>query len=203
MATEIEREVDRLLHAWNDGEPETLTRLTPLIYEELHRQAKRFFERERAGHTLQTTALVHEVYLRLAGERRVTWQSRAHFFGAVARLMRRVLVEHARSRGALKRGGELRRVRLAENLASAATTDVDVLALDQALARLARLDPRQVRIIEMRFFAGLTVEETAEVMGLGRATILREWRTGKAWLAQELGLPDSSTHLPDGGPAKV
>lgn len=189
MSEQAEHELSHLLRAWTAGKPGALDRLTPLVYDELQRQARRLFQRERPDHTLQPTALVHEVFLRLAGEERVSWQSRAHFFGAAARLMRRVLVDHARERGASKRGGALRRLELPGNLAGAADRTVDLLALDRALGRLAQLDRRQVTIVELRYFAGLTVDETAEVLGIGRATVVREWRSAKAWLARELGAP--------------
>lgn len=179
-------EVSRLLRAWSNGEPAALERLTPLIYDELRRQARQFLDHERADHTLQTTALVHEVYLRLAEERRVSWESRAHFFGSAARLMRRVLVEHARSRGAAKRGGGAVRVTLGEALVPVTPPDVDLLSLDGALTRLSAMDPRQGRIVELRFFAGLSIGETAEVLGVGPATVSREWRTARAWLLREL-----------------
>ena len=180
-------EVTNLLRLWNEGDPDALNRLMPLVYDELYHEARRHFGRERESHTLQPTALVHEVYLRLVGESEVRWQNRAHFFGSAARLMRRVLVDHARERQALKRGGAAATIALSdvsESMASA--PEIDVLALDSALERLAGMDERQCRIVELRFFAGLTIPETAHVLEIGLATVNREWRTAKAWLLSEI-----------------
>jgi len=159
----------------------------PVVYAELHRQAASYLRRERVGHTLQATALINEAYLKLIDQREVNWQNRAHFFGIAAQAMRRILVDHARTRHRDKRGGD------AENLpleaAQFATSDdgtVDLIALDEALTRLALLDERQSRIVELRFFSGLSVEETAEALGVSPATVKNEWRTAKAWLFQEL-----------------
>jgi RNA polymerase sigma factor (TIGR02999 family) len=172
------------------GEPAAADRLLPVVYAELRRQAARAMRREESGHTLQPTALVHEAYLRLA-EQRVTWRSRGHFFGVAAQLMRRILVDHARERHAAKRGGGVQSITLAGNepadAASRADQDVDVLALHEALERLTALDPEQGRLVELRYFGGLNIEETAEALGISPATVKREWAVARAWLRRELG----------------
>jgi RNA polymerase sigma factor (TIGR02999 family) len=160
--------------------------LLPLVYDELRRLAASYMRRENAGHTLQATALVHEAYLQLVDQTRVTWQNRAHFFGVAARLMRRILVDHARARNAAKRGGGGQKLTLQEAVGLLGNRDVELEALDDALTDLARLDPQQSRIVELRFFGGLTVEETAEVLGTSPSTIEREWRTARAWLHSQL-----------------
>ena len=154
----------------------------PLVYDELRRVAQHYLRRERSDHTLQSTALVHEAYLRLAGQSQPQWQNRAHFFGIAAHLMRQILVEHARGRGAAKRGGNALRLELDESLATAQQTDVDVIALDVALQQLSELDAQQGRIVELRFFGGLTIEDTSEVLGVSPATVKRDWVTARAWL---------------------
>jgi RNA polymerase sigma factor (TIGR02999 family) len=159
--------------------------LLPLVYEELHRQAVRFFRREREGHTLQPTALVDEVYLRLINQHDVNWQNRAHFFGIAAQMMRRILVSHARARDAKKRGGAAQHITLAES-AAVPQRDLNLLALDDALTKLETIDPDKSRMVELRFFSGLSVEETAEVMGVSPRTIDRQWQTAKAWLHREI-----------------
>jgi len=179
------QEITRLLLAWNAGEPGALDELTPLVYEELRRMAQSALGVERRDHTLQSTALVHETYLRLIDQKQVRWQNRAHFFALAARLMRRILVDHARSHGASKRGGG-HRLALEEAHARSEPRDVDLIALDHALQRLAELDPRQSRLVELRFFGGLTIAETAEVMGISPATVKREWEMAKAWLYGQL-----------------
>lgn len=179
-------EVTRWLIAGSDGDAHALDSLLPLVYEELHRQAVGFFHRERAGHTLQPTALVNEVYLRLINQQEVSWQNRAQFFGIAAQMMRRILVSHARSRQAKKRGGAAERITLVEEMAAAPERDVNLLALDDALTRLESLDPDKSRMVELRFFSGLSVEETAEVMGVSPRTIDRQWQTAKAWLHREI-----------------
>ncbi len=162
----------------------------PLVYEELHRLADRHFRRERAGHTLQPTALVHEAYVRLIDQRRVTWKNRGHFFAVAAQMMRRILIDYARGRKADKRGGGEERVTLDDGLGSEAPgPDVDVLALDGALSRLKTLDATQAQIVELRFFAGLTIEETADVLETSPASVKREFRSARAWLFRELGCP--------------
>lgn len=180
-------DVSGLLVRWSSGDPEALPELVPLVYAECRRIAARQLRREHQEHTLDPTALVHELYLRLVDQQRATWENRAHFFGVAAQLMRRILVDHARARHAEKRGGSAVFVSLT---VAADTGDdsriADVLAIDDALERLAAVDAEQVRIIELRFFAGLTVEETAHVLGRSPRTVKREWRLAKAWLYREL-----------------
>jgi len=154
----------------------------PLVYDELRRLANHYLRRERSDHTLQSTALVHEAYMRLAGGSAPQWQNRAHFFGIAARLMRQILVEHARGHDAEKRGGHALTLTLDDAVAPLQQTDVDVIALDKALADLSKLDPQQSRIVELRFFAGLTIEDTSEVLGISPATVKRDWVTARAWL---------------------
>ena len=179
-------EITQWLMAWQGGDSEALEKLLPLVYDELHRQALRFFSREPAGHTLQPTALVNEVYLRLVNQRDVNWQSRAQFFGLAAQMMRRILVSHARARLAAKRGGAEQCITLSEGLAAAPQRPVEMLALDEALSRLESFDAEKSRMVELRFFSGLSVEETAEVLGVSARTIKRQWRTARAWLHREL-----------------
>jgi RNA polymerase sigma factor (TIGR02999 family) len=178
--------VTQLLVDWSKGDRDALDRLVPIVYEELRRQASRYLRRERAGHTLQTTALIHEAYMRLVDQRNVDWQNRAHFFGIAAQLMRRILVDHARSRKRAKRGGSDIRVSLDEATIRATPQDLDIVALNEALERLIEIDPHQGRIVELRFFSGLNVEETAEVLRISPATVKREWRIAKAWLRREM-----------------
>jgi RNA polymerase sigma-70 factor (ECF subfamily) len=159
----------------------------PLVYDELRRLANHYLQRERSDHTLQSTALVHEAYMRLAGENAPQWQNRAHFFGIAARVMRQILVEYARAHSAAKRGGVgACKITLDESLELAQRTDIDVVALDGALDRLSELDPQQSRIVELRFFTGLTIEDTSEVMGLSPATVKRDWTSARAWLHREI-----------------
>ena len=178
--------VTELLRAWSDGDDGALARLTPLVETELRRLARGYMVRERRGHTLQPTALVNEAFLRLTDARQVRWQDRAHFLGISARLMRRVLVDHARSRGYRKRGGAAQRVTLNDGLISAPEPALDVMALDRALEALAAADLRKSRVVELRFFGGLSVEETAEVLHVSPQTIKRDWRLAKLWLLREL-----------------
>jgi RNA polymerase sigma factor (TIGR02999 family) len=180
-------DVTQLLQQWSNGQERALDRLLPKIHDELRTLAASYLRRERPDHTLQPTALVNEAFLKLVDQRAVKWQNRAHFFGIAAQAMRRILVDHARAHAANKRGGALRRVPLDDAMMIAGVADVDLLALDQALTRLAAMDPQQSRIVELRFFGGLTTEETAEVMHISPATIGREWRVAKAWLSAELG----------------
>ena len=181
------REITRWLHEWSSGKENALDVLMPVVYAELHRQATNYLRRERVGHTLQATALINEAYLKLIDQREVNWQNRAHFFGIAAQAMRRILVDHARSRHRNKRGGAAENLPLeAAEFATSGDGSVDLIELDEALTRLATLDGRQARIVELRFFSGLNVEETAEALGLSQATIKNEWRTAKAWLFQEL-----------------
>jgi RNA polymerase sigma-70 factor (ECF subfamily) len=171
---------------WRDGDRAAFDLLLPLVYDELHRMAARYMHGERRGHTLQTSALVNEAYLRLADYERMEWQGRAHFFAVAARAMRRILVDHARARDYRKRGGGAQRVELGEEAAVAAAPDTDIVALDEALQELARLDPRKARTVELRYFGGLSVEETAEVLGIAPVTVMRDWATAKAWLLRAL-----------------
>lgn len=193
-------EVTEWLRRWTAGESEALDRLLPLVYEECRRVAARQLRSERADHTLSPTALVHEMYLRLADQTRTSWQNRVQFFGIVARTMRRVLVDHARTRGAKKRSADRTFVSVA-GLSDAPdeSSVTDVLAIDQALTRLARLDPDQERIVELRFFAGLTIEETAHVLGRSARTVKREWALARTWLFRELQSSDTlaGTERPD------
>jgi RNA polymerase sigma factor (TIGR02999 family) len=181
-------QVTALLQQWSRGDRDALEKLTPLVYEELRGIAAGYMRDERPGHTLQATALVNEAYVRLIGQRRVSWQNRAHFFGIAAQLMRRILIDHARRRQAAKRGAGAVRVTGSMDVAGAPEQDFDLLAIDGALSRLELLDAAQARIVELRFFGGLTVEETAEVAGVSTATVKREWRTARAWLRHEVGL---------------
>jgi RNA polymerase sigma-70 factor (ECF subfamily) len=192
MTAPSPQNVTQLLVAWSNGEQEALERLTPLVYNELHRLAHRYMGREREGHTLQSTALVHEAYQRLINLKDVSWQNRAHFFAVSAQLMRRILVDYARSRRYAKRGGELRHVPLNEAVAIFRDQRTDLVALDDALRTLADLDPRKSRVVEMRFFGGLSIKETAEVLNVSPETILRDWRLAKVWLLRQLskGMPD-------------
>jgi RNA polymerase sigma factor (TIGR02999 family) len=179
--------VTQLLLEWGAGDRAALDELVPLVFDELRRLAHSYLRRERADHTLQPTALVNEAYLRLVNQQEVRWQSRAHFFGIAANLMRQILVDHARRRAADKRGGaDLQRLSLTQAERVAEGEGVDVLALNEALERLAAFDPQQARIVELKFFAGLTIEETAEVLGLSHATIERDWKLARAWLKREL-----------------
>jgi RNA polymerase sigma factor (TIGR02999 family) len=182
----MSKEITQLLIAWNEGDQRARDELTPLIYDELRRLARGYLRRERPGHTLQPTALVHEAFLRLIDQSRVNWQNRAHFFGAAARLMRQILINHAEARRAAKRGGEAERVSLNDVDHSAVGREIDLVALNEALTNLERIDPQQGRIVELRYFSGLTVEEVAEVMGVSPATVKREWSTARAWLRREL-----------------
>jgi len=179
--------VTQWLIAGSGGDARALEALLPLVYDELHRQAVRFFHRERAGHTLQPTALVNEVYLRLINQHEVNWQNRAQFFGIAAEMMRRILVSHARGRQAQKRGGAAQHITLDEGVAAEPQRDLNLLALDDALTRLEQIDPEKSRMVELRFFSGLSVAETAEVMGVSPRTIDRQWQTAKAWLYREIG----------------
>src|SRR5678815_2010380 len=174
-------DVTRLLRAWSDGDQQALNDLMPAVYTEVRKLARSYLRRERPDHTLQPTALVNEAYLRLIDQRQVRWNNRAHFFGIAAQMMRRVLVDHARSRKADKRGSGEAAVVLDEALEIANVQNVDVVAVDEALAALAALDERQARIVELRFFGGLSIEETAEVVGLSPATVKREWAAARAW----------------------
>lgn len=181
------RNVTALLADWSRGNSRALNELLPLVYAELRRVAARQLRNERAGHSLQPTALVHEVYIRLVNQRQVHWQDRAHFFCVTAQMMRRILVDHARRHAAAKRGEGLRRVSIDDARDVPASNDVPILALDRALDRLHEIDPDLTRIVELRAFGGLTVEEAARVLDISPSTAKREWRTAKAWLNRELG----------------
>ena len=181
-------EVTELLVSWRQGDAAALNRLVPLVYDELRRVARRHLRRESPGHALQATALVHEVYLRLVDVDRMTLTSRTHFFALAATLMRQILVDHARRQHADKRGGGATALSLDEALPAAWTSSVDVLALDQALGALASIDDRQCRVVELRFFAGLTIDEAAEALGVSSATVEREWALARAWLYRQLSL---------------
>ena len=179
--------VTGMLAEWSDsGNREALDRLMPIVYDELRRQAARYLKHERQGHTLQTTALVHEAYVRLIDQAGVRWQNRAHFFAIAAEMMRRILVDHARKRRAAKRGGEAVGVTLNEEVQGSGEQNLDLLAVDEALTKLAALDQQQARVIELRFFGGLNVEETAEVLGISERTVKRDWSVAKAWIRREL-----------------
>jgi RNA polymerase sigma factor (TIGR02999 family) len=183
----LSHNITHLLNEWSGGDRRALDRLTPLVYEELRHQAARYLRRERPGHTLQTTALIHEAYLRLVDAKDVHWESRTHFFAIAANLMRRILVDHARRRDADKRGGSQVQVQLNEALAVADATNVDLLAINEALDKLAVIDPQQARVVELRFFGGLSVEETAAALGVSPKTIKRDWSVARAWLRREIG----------------
>jgi len=181
-----QKDITTLLVDWRNGDQDALSELTPLVYSRLRQLAAAQLRREKPGHTLQSTALVHEAYLKLIDQTRVQWHDRNHFFAIAAQIIRRVLVNHARKRGSSKRGGGRTLLSLNESVAAQNAEDVDLLALDDALDNLARLDPQQARIIELRFFAGLTIEETAEVMGISTSTVNRDWTLARAWLKRAL-----------------
>jgi RNA polymerase sigma factor (TIGR02999 family) len=178
-------DVSALLRAWSDGDQDALDKLTPIVYGELHRLAGRYMRGERLGHSLQTTALVNEAYMRLVDYKSMRWQNRAHFFAVSAQLMRRILVDHAR-RHNLKRGGDVLHVSLDEAASVGEAGNTDLVALDRAMHALARIDPRKVQVVEMRFFGGLNVEETAEVLKISTVTVKRDWRAAKLWLYREM-----------------
>jgi RNA polymerase sigma-70 factor (ECF subfamily) len=186
-STENAPDVTEMLKEWSDGNTRVLDNLMPLVYEELRRQASRFLRKERAGHTLQTTALIHEAYLKLIDQKNVEWQNRAHFFAIASTAMRRILVDYARERHREKRGGAGGNLPLDEALQiSSKEKPIDLVALDEALTRLAGFDPRQARIVELRYFSGLDTDETAAVLGVSNATVRRDWSFAKAWLRQEI-----------------
>lgn len=178
-------EVSTLLRAWSDGDRSALEKLTPIVYEELRRLARHYMTRERADHTLQTTALVNEAYLRLVDYKRMRWQNRAHFFAVSAQLMRRILVDHARRQN-LKRGGGIEHVSIEESAIVGGDQAPDLVALDDALQALTRVDARKAQVVELRFFGGLSVEETAEVLKVSSVTVMRDWSTARAWLYQQM-----------------
>ena len=179
--------ITRMLRQWSDGNREALEELMPLVYDELHRQARRYLRRERSNHTLQTTALIHEAYLKLIDQRDVNWESRTHFFAVAAQMMRRILVDHARTKHRVKRGGSNENMPLEEAaLVVSNEKRIDLIALDEALNRLAEIDEQQCRIVELRYFSGLTLEETAAVLKVSRTTVANDWSLAKAWLHREL-----------------
>lgn len=186
MSAQPDRDVTALLMAWRTGDEEALSHLTTLVYDELHRLAERYMRGERAGHPLQTTELVNEAYIKLVDSSRVRWKNRVHFFAVAAQLMRRILVDFARRRQYQKRGGDWQKVTLAEGLDVATNVNTDLVAVDQALQELAALDPRKARVVELRFFGGLSLEETAEALNVSTDTVGRDWRAAKAWLTREL-----------------
>jgi RNA polymerase sigma factor (TIGR02999 family) len=183
----VAEQVTQLLLAWGGGDESALARLMPVVHNELHRLARRYMRSERPNHSLQPTVLVNEVYLRLIDASRVQWQDRAHFFALCGRLMRRILVDHARSRRSLKRGGGTIRIELSDGLVSQRGTDLVVL--DDALASLAVIDARKCQVVEMRFFAGLSVAETAEALSVSQETVMRDWKLAKVWLLREMQKP--------------
>jgi len=183
---QLPENVTQLLIDWGNGDKDALDALVPLVYDELRRQAARYLRRESPGHTLQTTALIHEAYLRLVDQKNVRWQNRAHFFGIAANMMRRILVDHARTKKRAKRGGSNIRVSFRDVAAPKQNQEVDVVAIDRALEKLNKIDEQQSKIVELRFFSGLTVEETATVLGISPATVKRDWSMAKAWLHREI-----------------
>jgi RNA polymerase sigma-70 factor (ECF subfamily) len=186
MSRPSQHEVTGLLNDWTNGDQEALNRLMPLVYDELRRLASRHLRHERIGHTLQTTALVHEAYLKLVDQKNANCQNRVQFFAAAATVMRHILVDYARSRKAVRRGGDYCRLSLDEALISAEENDPDLLALDEALNELTAIDPQQSRVVELRVFGGLTVDDTAEALGISPRTVKREWSMAKAWLHRQI-----------------
>jgi RNA polymerase sigma-70 factor (ECF subfamily) len=186
MGDELQHEVTQILHEWSDGDKDAPARLMPLVYNELRRQARNYLARERGSHTLQPTALVHEAYLRLVDQTRISWQNRAHFFGIASNMMRRILVDHARAHASEKRGGAAVRLSIEDVQISLEQRASDLIALDEALEKLIEFDERKAKIVEMRFFGGLTDEEIAEVLGVSTRTVLRDWKTARLWLYREL-----------------
>ena len=186
MQPQSSKEITQLLVAWSEGDESALNQLAPIIHSELHRLAHHYMRRERPGHLLQTSALVNEAYVRLIDWKNVRWQNRAHFFGVAAQLMRRILVDFARDRQYLKRGGGALQVSLSEAESFVVQRSADFVALDEALNALAEIDPRKVQVVEMRFFAGLSVDEVAELLNVSRETVMRDWRLAKVWLLRQL-----------------
>jgi RNA polymerase sigma factor (TIGR02999 family) len=180
------KEVTQLLVAWGNGDPHALQELMPLVYRELRRLAHGHLRRERPDHTLQTTALVHEAYLRLVDQQEANWKNRAQFFAVAAQMMRRILVDYARARQYAKRGGGAQPVELDEAMVVSSDRAAEVVALDEALTRLAELDPRKSRLVELRFFGGMSIEETAQILGVSPGTVMRDWTLAKAWLQREM-----------------
>jgi len=186
MGAPSSSEVTGLLRAWGRGDEDALQKLMPLVYDQLHAAARHYMAGERAGHTLQTTALIHETYLRLVDIRQIQWQDRAHFLAVCSQLMRRILIDFARSRGYKKRGGAVPHVNFDDKLVVTAEPDFNLVALDDALNRLAQVDERKSKVVELRFFGGLDVKETAEVMKVSADTVIRDWKFAKVWLLRDL-----------------
>lgn len=191
MEPSSSKQVTELLASWSQGSAEAREALMPLVYDELRSLAASYLRRERSDHTLQATALVHEAYLRLVEQDNVNWENRHHFFGAAANLMRRILVDHARARLTEKRGSGMPKIALTEAIAMSQEQPAELLALDQSLSRLAAMDAQQSRIVELRVFGGLTVEETAQILGISSATVKRDWAVAKAWLLHEIRKEES------------
>jgi len=187
MKQSTPHDITQLLRAWGDGQQDALERLIPLVYDELHRLAGAYMGRERPGHVLQTTALVNEAYMRLVDAPSASFQDRSHFFGMCAQLMRRILVDWARSRGSLKRGGDWQPVQLEEALVVSPDSEAGLVELDDALKALEAMDPRKCRVVELRYFGGLSVEETAAALNVSVETVMRDWRLAKSWLRREIG----------------
>ena len=181
-----DKDVSKLLDAWGNGDGEALEQLIPLVYDELRRMAKRYMQSQPSGHTLQTTALIHEAYLKLADNKEKRWQNRAHFFAVAANAMRHILVDHARSRQSKKRGGDVQKISLEDAPLVSAERASEIVALDDALNNLFALEERKGKVVELRYFGGLTVEETAEVLKISPETVMRDWRFAKTWLLREL-----------------
>lgn len=198
-ATPPSLELTRLLEAVSEGNRSAVDQLLPIVYHELRALAQRRLSAERSDHTLQATALVHEAYMKLIDQREVQWQNRAHFFGVAALAMRRILVNHAKAKGRVKRGGGGARVELTEAAAITAEPDLDIVALDEAMKRLAEVDERAARVVELRFFGGMSVEETAEVLQVAPATVKRDWTIARAWLLREIQKGDESDDGPGAG----
>jgi RNA polymerase sigma factor (TIGR02999 family) len=186
VETPAPHDVTALLESWSNGDPDALQRLMPLVYDELHRLARNYLRRERPDHTLQSTALVHEAYIRMVNQKTVNWQNRAHFFGVAAQSIRHILVDHARGYQTAKRGASARKMALDDAVAITEARDIDLIALDDALNGLSAVDPQQGRIVELRFFGGLSIEETADVLKISPATVKRDWVMAKAWLFRNL-----------------
>ena len=186
MNSQPQTQVTRLLQKWQEGNPEALESLMPLVYNELKRLAGSYLRRERPDHTLQSAALVNEAYLRLVDQTQTRWQNKAHFYGIAAQMMRRILADHARGHNAAKRGAGMPELELNEAMAQAQSRSVDVLDLEEALQKLEKMDPQQGRIVELRFFSGLSIEDTANVLGISPATVKRDWAAARAWLFREV-----------------
>jgi len=184
--TPVPQEVSQLLRAWSNGDQNAFDQLVPLVYEELRQMAKRYMERQNPGHTLQTTAIIHEAYLRLVEQKQIQWQNRAHFFAVAARVMRHILVDYARARHAAKRGGEAKLVPLDEAALASSQLAAELVALDDALESLAAVDRRKCQVVELRYFGGLSVQEAAEVLKVSPETVARDWRLARTWLLREL-----------------